>query len=416
MHSKKYQGAFFIVAVILLSSFSVFIAYSSATDGNEPPEVDFHWEPSADLKTNQEIHFYDDSTDDGEIIAWEWSFGDDSYAIEQNPTHEYENNGVYTVTLTVIDNNGSMNSTSKHITIHNRSPIADAGPDQIVNVTLVSFDGTGSTDSDGTINTYRWDFGDGGSALGAVVTHNYTSNGIYNVTLNVTDNDGASDEDTCKVTVDTVAPETNISIDGDSGKNGWYLSNVTVTLLPHDATSGIDATYYLLNNGTWTVYTSPITISNEGENTLKFYSVDKAGNKEVANTTTIKIDKTSPTIEIKSPKQGYFYFFGRQLFPTLRNKTIVIGKVTVEADITNTPSGIKYVLFYVDGNVKYNDTQSPYTWKWGMAFGRHTLKVQVFDVAGRNASKEMEVTIFSILPGSNNEFSTEEASSDHVSS
>ena len=415
MRLGKYSGTFSAV-VIVFALVSTFLSPSLANDGNEPPQVDFHWEPSSDLKTNQEIHFYDDSTDDGEIIAWEWNFGDDSYAIEQNPTHEYESKGVYTVTLTVIDNNGSMNSTSKHITIYNRPPIADAGPDQVVNETLVSFDGTGSTDTDGTINTYRWYFGDGSSALGAVVSHNYTSNGIYNVTLNVTDNDGASDEDTCKVTVDTIAPETNISIDGDKGKNGWYLSNVTVTLLPHDATSGIDATYYLLNNGTWTVYTSPLTISHEGENTLKFYSVDKAGNKEAVNTTTIKIDKTAPAIEIKSPKQGYLYFFGRQMFPTLRNKTIAIGKVTVEVDVTNTPSGIKYVLFYVDGNLKYNDTESPYAWKWGMAFGRHTLKVEAFDKAGHNASKELDVTIFSLFPGKNSDMYSEENISNPTSS
>jgi len=415
MRLDKYSGTFSAV-VIVFALVSTFLSPSLANDGNEPPQVDFHWEPSSDLKTNQEIHFYDDSTDDGEIIAWEWNFGDDSYAIEQNPTHEYESKGVYTVTLTVIDNNGSMNSTSKHITIYNRPPIADAGPDQVVNETLVSFDGTGSTDTDGTINTYRWYFGDGSSALGAVVNHNYTSNGIYNVTLNVTDNDGASDEDTCKVTVDTIAPETNISIDGDKGKNGWYLSNVTVTLLPHDATSGIDATYYLLNNGTWTVYTSPLTISHEGENTLKFYSVDKAGNKEAVNTTTIKIDKTAPAIEIKSPKQGYLYFFGRQMFPTLRNKTIAIGKVTVEVDVTNTPSGIKYVLFYVDGNLKYNDTESPYAWKWGMAFGRHTLKVEAFDKAGHNASKELDVTIFSLFPGKNSDMYSEENISNPTSS
>ena len=415
MRLDKYSGTFSAV-VIVFALVSTFLSPSLANDGNEPPQVDFHWEPSSDLKTNQEIHFYDDSTDDGEIIAWEWNFGDDSYAIEQNPTHEYESKGVYTVTLTVIDNNGSMNSTSKHITIHNRPPIADAGPDQVVNETLVSFDGSGSTDTDGTINTYRWYFGDGSSALGAVVNHNYTSNGIYNVTLNVTDNDGASDEDTCKVTVDTISPETNISVDGDKGKNEWYLSNVTVTLLPHDATSGIDATYYLLNNGTWTVYTSPLTISHEGENTLKFYSVDKAGNKEAVNTTTIKIDKTSPAIEIRSPKQGYLYFFGRQLFPTLRNKTIAIGKVTVEVDVTNTPSGIKYVLFYVDGNLKYNDTESPYAWKWGMAFGRHTLKVEAFDKAGHNASKELDVTIFSLFPGKNSDMYSEENISNPTSS
>ncbi|MEA2054648.1 MAG: PKD domain-containing protein [Candidatus Thermoplasmatota archaeon] len=409
MHVKKCKKASFAVVLTSILILTFFLSPSLATDGNTPPSVDFHWEPIDDLKTNQEINFYDDSVDeDGEIIAWEWSFGDETYAIIQNPTHAYSNDGIYTVTLTVIDNNGSTNSTSKHITIHNRPPVADAGPDQVVNNTLVSFDGTGSNDPDGTIVTYKWYFGDGGSATGAVVTHNYSQDGIYTATLNVTDNDGAKDEDTCQITIDTVAPKTNISIGGTKGDDGWYISNVTITLLPSDATSGVDKTYYLLNNGTWKTYTTQFVISNEGKNILKYYSIDEAGNVEAVNIITIKIDKTSPTITITTPTKGYIHFFGRSIMPTLGNKTIIIGRITVEANVTDTHSGIKDVKFYIDDHMKYNTSEPPYTWRWGMAFGRHNLKIKVFDNAGHNASDEVDVTIFSILPGRNDNVYTQD--------
>jgi len=382
--------------------FTLFLSPSFALNGNIPPSVDFHWEPISDIHSNENINFYDDSTDpDGVIIAWQWNFGDGEYAISKNPVHSYEDDGTYTVTLTVIDNNGSMNSTSKQITIVNSPPVANAGPDQIVNKTLVSFDGSGSNDPDGNIVTYKWYFGDGKSGTGITITHNYSHDGVYTATLNVTDNDGATDEDTCQITVDTTEPNTNISIDGTKGNNDWYTSNVTIMLLPSDATSGVDKTYYMINEGSWKTYTSSFVISNEGENILKFYSVDKAGNVETVHTKTIKIDKTAPTIVIKSPEEGYLYFLGRSIIPTLRNKTIIIGRVTVEVNVTSTPSGVKDVRFYVDGYMKYNTSEPPYTWKWGMAFGRHTLKVKVIDKAGHNASKEMEVTIFSILPGRN---------------
>jgi len=397
--------------------FMAFFLPVSIADPNQPPHADFYWTPSGDIKTGDTVTFHDNSTDDGTIIAWEWDFGDGNYSIKENPTHAYSDDGKYNVVLRVIDNNGSANSTTKQITIYNRPPVADAGPDQMVNVTVVSFNGTNSYDPDGKITLYRWNFGDTKTATGAIVTHNYSHDGKYVVTLNVTDDDGASDKDTCNVTVDTTAPVTNISLNGTEGSDGWYITNVTVTLLPSDATSGVNATYYLLNNGTWTLYNSSITISSEGENTLKFYSVDKAGNKEEVNITTIKIEKTSPTVDIKSPKQGYFYFLGRQLFPTLRDKTIIIGKITVEADVNSTVSEIKFVQFYVDGNMKYNDTESPYTWIWGMAFGRHTLKVEVFDAAGHNASKEIDVTIFSIFPGRNSDiYANSEGNSDLISS
>ena len=412
----KGSNAFLALGIAFGLFMTVFIPLSIA-DPNQPPHADFYWSPSGTIKTGDVVSFHDNSTDDGTIIAWEWDFGDGNYSIIQNPTHVYSDDGKYDVTLRVIDNNGSTNSTTKQITISNRPPVADAGPDQMVNVTLVSFNGTDSYDPDGEITLYRWNFGDTKTATGVTVTHNYTHDGEYVVTLNVTDNDGASDEDTCSVTVDTTAPVTNVSLNGTEGNDGWYISNVTVTLLPSDATSGVNATYYMLNNGNWTVYISPITISSEGENTLSFYSIDRAGNKEGVNTTTIKIEKTSPTVDIKSPKQGYFYFMGRQLFPTLRDKTIIIGRVTVEADVNSTASEIKFVHFYVDGTMKYNDTESPYTWIWGMAFGRHTLKVEAFDEAGHNASKEIDVTIFSILPGRNsNVYANDEGTSDLISS
>src|SRR5918994_3239866 len=54
-------------------------------------------------------------------------------------------------------------------------------------------EGAGSSDSDGTIESYRWDFGDGTTAGGSSVQHTYTTPGSYTISLTVTDDDGASD-------------------------------------------------------------------------------------------------------------------------------------------------------------------------------------------------------------------------------
>ncbi len=56
----------------------------------------------------------------------------------------------------------------------------------------VAFDGTTSIDYDGTVVGYRWDFGDGETGSGSVVTHRYATPGVYSVTLTVTDDDGAT--------------------------------------------------------------------------------------------------------------------------------------------------------------------------------------------------------------------------------
>jgi beta propeller repeat protein len=83
-------------------------------------------------------------------------------------------------------------------------PIANAGPDQTVIVNEpVTFDGSGSLDSDGTIVSYAWDFSVPPSG-GMKPSHTYTAAGTYTVTLTVTDDDGLTDSDNVKITVNTL--------------------------------------------------------------------------------------------------------------------------------------------------------------------------------------------------------------------
>ncbi|UCD24865.1 MAG: S8 family serine peptidase, partial [Gemmatimonadota bacterium] len=65
------------------------------------------------------------------------------------------------------------------------------------------FDGNSSTDPDGTITAYSWDFGDGSVGTGVTTTHTYAAGGNYAVTLTVTDNEGATGDDTQNVSIAT---------------------------------------------------------------------------------------------------------------------------------------------------------------------------------------------------------------------
>jgi VCBS repeat-containing protein len=103
-------------------------------------------------------------------------------------------------------NDGTLNSTDATVTITvnsvNDPPVADVGGPYLGTVGLpIQFDGTGSSDIDGTITSYQWNFGDGHTGTGPTPTHTYDSPDDYTVTLTVTDNGALTDNDQTTVTV-----------------------------------------------------------------------------------------------------------------------------------------------------------------------------------------------------------------------
>jgi LysM repeat protein len=96
----------------------------------------------------------------------------------------------------------------------NIPPVADAGDTYEAMMgkgqAVVNFDGSGSLDPDGTIESYEWDFGDNSASVsGQTVSHAYGSTGSYVARLTVTDNCGATSEDTADVTIVGPTPPAN---------------------------------------------------------------------------------------------------------------------------------------------------------------------------------------------------------------
>lgn len=69
-------------------------------------------------------------------------------------------------------------------------PVAIFTEDSNNDTREVNFNATSSSDSDGTILSYKWDFGDETVGTGATISHTYSADGTYDVTLTTTDNDG----------------------------------------------------------------------------------------------------------------------------------------------------------------------------------------------------------------------------------
>lgn len=135
-----------------------------------------------------------DSADDGRIASYDWQFGDQQSGHGEIVTHQFSSPGNYDVTLTVTDTHQSSSSqVSSVVVVEGVAPVADFSFDPSSgNVdTVFHFDASGSSDADGEIVEYQWNFGDG-TGTGKTVDHRFKDGGLFKVNLTVVDNDGFS--------------------------------------------------------------------------------------------------------------------------------------------------------------------------------------------------------------------------------
>jgi len=145
---------------------------------------------------------------DGTISSYAWNFGDGNTASGATASHTYSADGTYGVALTVTDDLGATGTASQNVAVGTAADNSPPAASLTVSCTELTceFDASSSSDSDGSIVSYAWDFGNGNSSTGAVVNHTYGADGTYVVTLTVTDNLGATGVTSRNVTVAATPP------------------------------------------------------------------------------------------------------------------------------------------------------------------------------------------------------------------
>ena len=214
------------------------------------------------------------STDtDGSIATYSWNFGDNSTSNSTTSaaSRTYASAGTYTVTLTVTDNLGATASTTRTVQVDalNRPPTASftATPSSGVAPQMVSFDAGASTDPDGPIATYSWDFGDGaGTATGKTPNYTFLAAGTFTVQLTVADAQGLTGSTTQSITIAAGGGTGTVTISG----------RATFERVPFSSNVNLGLSY--ANTSAQPIREAVVELVQSGGTTLATTSTDSNGN------------------------------------------------------------------------------------------------------------------------------------------
>ncbi len=186
-----------------------------------------------------------------------------------NPTtgySDYASLGAYSLSGTVVDPGTGQPPVA----------VASATPTNGTASLTVAFSSAGSSDPDGTITSYEWDFADGSTSTNANPSHTYTTAGTYNATLAVWDNDGLSDTDGVTITVQS--PPSTVYVAGiamslKTNKSGTTATaQVTIRNSSGALVSGAAVT------GSWSGLTTGTSTKTTGSNGMASFTSARTKN------------------------------------------------------------------------------------------------------------------------------------------
>lgn len=295
---------------------------------NKKPSASLSVSPSS-VKTGSTVTFNAARSSDPEnkIVKYEWYVNGKSVGSTTSANYSYKSSGSGTVRVSVkvIDHKGASDSAEASFSVlANKAPTAKAGNNMVVNPgETVSFNAGGSSDPDGKIVSYSWNFGGKGSSSSSRPSFKFSRPGTYTVSLTVTDDSGAKASDSIRVTVNS-SPSANAGIDmkakvnnsiefdgalssdsdGSISSYAWYIGSKKIG-------SAQSASYKFGREGTYEV--KLVVTDNHGASSSDTIKVSVEGNSkpvaEIGLSTTVYFNG-SASFDKDGSIESYHWNFG----------------------------------------------------------------------------------------------------------
>lgn len=216
------------------------------------PDAQFSYNPAC---PGDPIQFTNNSTGNTSL-TFEWNFGDpasggNNTSTAVNPSHIYNNSGIYNVSLIATNTNGCKDTLVQQVAV-NSGATPDFTFTSQCQGTPINFTSTSTIDPPNTITNYQWNFGGNNTATGASASHVFNTSGNNNVSLIVTTSLGCSDTITKPVRV-YANPVANFSHQDVCFGNTVYFTN-TSTVASTDTITGY---LWAFGNGNTSTATNP---------------------------------------------------------------------------------------------------------------------------------------------------------------
>jgi PKD repeat protein len=327
-----------------------------------------------------------------------WAFGDGKTGSDPRPSHVFSANGTYSVALTIHDASGQNASVNQAVGVARSTPSVTTGVASQVN------------DVRATLNGDLQSLGEAGDVLvgflygtdpNLIDAANWTagqafapriySGQVTGLNVNTTyyfeawamgsgfATGGISSFVTTASPPPLAVPSATLQVQGTLGRNGWYVSDVTIALTAW-APRGLPTwTNVAVDGGGWINYSAPFSL-HDGRHTLEYYAfLGINGLAEKHRFANISVDTTPPELSVQDSAE-----------------IVTRSSVTITWTASDGGSGIEGYEVQVDGG-SFQAVGTSTSVTFNLQDGAHTITVRVTDVAG-NAKAQTKAFVINTNP------------------